>query len=300
MSYGLIGDLIAGLPLLTYYEKKFPGSYKYWVIQKKCAFTAPLFLNHPLIDRIKITDHWNNMGEEDKRIRSSCDVATRFEDWSHSDSYWYNKVSFIEETAFVAGVDIIDLNSTLSNSEMKPKLKKWFDVGLDDPTAHTYTKIRNNDLSIFENSVGIWPFGQGAGVGRNPENSWWSSLISLLIESGVNVFHFGKKDDPILSSKRGYNNMTYLNFFDQVRACLATSVALGVDTGPMWVMGAYSHPAIHLVTNYLPNHSTNFLCLNPVNDNAETIFVKNTNFQGCNRKELIPVVEQKILAKVNK
>ena len=48
ISYGLIGDLIMALPSLTYYEKKYPNSYKIWVIEKKCSQCASLFLNHPL------------------------------------------------------------------------------------------------------------------------------------------------------------------------------------------------------------------------------------------------------------
>ena len=50
-SFGVIGDLVMGLPMLNYFEKKYPGSYKYWVIEKKCADCAPIYFNHPLIDR---------------------------------------------------------------------------------------------------------------------------------------------------------------------------------------------------------------------------------------------------------
>ena len=58
-----------GLPILNYYEKKYPGSYKYWVIQKKCAQCAPLYFNHPLIDRIKITDEWDEFGDYDNFVQ---------------------------------------------------------------------------------------------------------------------------------------------------------------------------------------------------------------------------------------
>ena len=58
VSFSLIGDLIVGLPQLTYFEKKYPGSYKYWGIHKKMSHAAPLFYNHPLIDRIKITSSY--------------------------------------------------------------------------------------------------------------------------------------------------------------------------------------------------------------------------------------------------
>jgi ADP-heptose:LPS heptosyltransferase len=57
VSYGPLGDLIMGLPILTYFEKKYPNSYKYYVIQKRSSICAPLYINHPLIDKIKVTDN---------------------------------------------------------------------------------------------------------------------------------------------------------------------------------------------------------------------------------------------------
>ena len=67
---GIIGDLIMGLPMLTYFEKKYPGSYKYWGIHKKMSHATPLFYNHPLIDRIKITDKWGEFGQYDYELAS--------------------------------------------------------------------------------------------------------------------------------------------------------------------------------------------------------------------------------------
>ena len=64
---GLIGDTICSLPTLLYFEKKYPGSYKIWPIEKKVSFIAPLFLNHPLIDKIKISGGWGEFnGKCDK------------------------------------------------------------------------------------------------------------------------------------------------------------------------------------------------------------------------------------------
>ena len=54
-SFSLIGDLIMSLPQLTYYKKKFKDTYIYFVIHKKIAYSAPLFFNHPYIDKILIS-----------------------------------------------------------------------------------------------------------------------------------------------------------------------------------------------------------------------------------------------------
>ena len=72
--YGLIGDLVMSLPILTYFEKKYPGSYKYFAIEQKVSQCAPLFFNHPLIDRIKITDEWSGFGRIDRRLIAGCNI----------------------------------------------------------------------------------------------------------------------------------------------------------------------------------------------------------------------------------
>ena len=71
-----------------------------------------------------------------------------------------------------------------------------------------------------------------------------------------------------------------MSFFDQTKASLASKVVIGPNTGPMVVAGAYSHPAIHLLTNYYPDHNDNFLSLAPINDNALNLFVRRNKF-GC-------------------
>jgi hypothetical protein len=281
MSYGLIGDLIGGLPMLTYYEKKYPGSYKYFGIEKRCAFTAPLFLNHPLIDRIKISDNWAGWGPSDYKLIESCDVKATYDNFKHDRADWYNYTDFVEETAILAGIQ--DIRDVLTEEEMKPRLYQWFDVGVDNKDSHTYSKDNNNNLSSFEKSVAIWPFGQGEpNSGRNPNPIWWNNLIEKLIKNNYRVYQYGRDKEPKLSDSTGYQKMTNMPFFEQIKACLASDIVIGVNTGPMWVVGAYSKPAIHLVTNYLPNHFQRFHSLTPINDNSINLFAESNGGVGCN------------------
>ncbi len=111
MSFSLIGDLIAGLPQLNYFEKKYPGSYKYWGIHKKMSHAAPLFYNHPLIDRIKITDTWGGFGENDYELASQCEFTTRQLDHKNKtllnarpEDYWYNDHDIVEQLARMSGI----------------------------------------------------------------------------------------------------------------------------------------------------------------------------------------------------
>ena len=296
MSYGLIGDLIMGLPMLTYFEKKYPGSYKYWVIEKKCSITAPIFLNHPLIDRIKITDEWSCIGEVDRNLRSDCDIRTTHGDWKHLSPTWYNDVSCVEETARIAGVD--DITDVLTEDELKPSLCRWFDVGLPDSVS-TYSRTHDSDLSEFDNNIALWPFATGEFSDkhsqlRSPSQNWWGMLIAKLADAGYSVYHYGRHSEPSLSESANYKRFTHLSFFQQVKAAMAAKLVMGPDTGSMWVMGAYSHPAINLITNHMPNHTSNLLALAPVNDNAVNLFGDGCRCDNINTDDVMQKIKEKI------
>ncbi len=61
----LIGDTIMALPILNWAERRWPGSYKHWQVARKCSQSAQLYLNHPLIDQIVISDCHEGMGPRD-------------------------------------------------------------------------------------------------------------------------------------------------------------------------------------------------------------------------------------------
>ena len=285
-GYGVIGDLIMSIPMLTYFEKKYPESYKIWAIQKKCAQSAPLYFNHPLIDKIKITDGWEKFGAEDKKLIDSCDISIP-EGPQNTSEMWYNTSNCIIETAAMRGVH--DLGEVLTEDEMFPKLYKWFDVGL--PEVHsTYSKSSPGDKA-YGKVISIWPF--AGSPGRSPSQQWWSKCIEKLINNGYDVFHFGMPSDPKLSDSKKYYIFPHLSYFDQVRAALATRLSIGTDSGAMWVMGAYSHPAINLMTNWLPNHHSNLMALEPKNKNGTTLY-ENGGCDNINIDQVISTVDEKL------
>lgn len=288
MGYGIIGDLIMSIPMLTYFDKKYPGSYKYWVIEKKCSQSAPIYFNHPLIDKIKITDNWDSFGEVDKKLIKECDLIMNKGN-GHKDSEWYNHRDCIQETADArAGIDLREL---LTEEEMFPKLYKWFDVGLPNVKS-TYSKEGRVLGKEYHNNISIWPFAGSSG--RSPSPKWWNIVVDRLIDEGYSVCHYGMPNDPRLSNKKGYYTYPQLSYFDQVKAALASRITIGTDSGAMWVMGAYSHPAINLMTNWLPNHHSNFSALEPVNKNGFTFFAKG----GCDyisTEEVINNVKKRVI-----
>lgn len=299
-SYGLIGDLIMGLPLLTYFEKKYPGSYKHWVIQKKCSICAPLYFNHPLIDRIKITDEWSGFGKNDRELMNNCLIKC-VDTAKHNKYDWYNEVSCVEETARLAGFH--DIKEVLSEDEMRPRLYKWFDVGFSNSKVDTYSRQNNIDLGQFKNNVAIWPFATGGHPGRSPSSDWWKRLINILTKENITVYHYGRDTEPVLSNSKKYIKFTAMSFFEQIKASLASSLAVGPDTGPMWVMGAYSHPSVNLITNHMKSHDRNLLALAPVNDNAFNAFTYYNYGIGCDAmkvERVAEIINEKIFNKEKK
>ena len=269
-SYGLIGDLVMSLPMLTYFEKKYPNSYKYFVVEKKCSQCIECFINHPLIDRIKVTDNWSGFGEEDIVIYDECDVKTIL-DQKHDDPHWYNSRNCIEETARIAG--ILDIKQSLDDEELMPKLYRWFPDGFRSVVNTGYSQNYDNSHNKKNNIISLWPFANyGINSKRSPSLDWWTETISFLIDKGYDIFHFGYMNEPDLSNSENYKKYTDLSFFEQVKICLGTKLSIGTDSGSMWIMGAYSHPSIHLMTYWMPNHYKNPMSLCPVNKNGMTIF----------------------------
>ena len=259
VSYGIVGDLIMGLPVLTYMEKKWPGSYKYWVIEKKVAITAPLYLNHPLIDCIRIMQE-DTFSKEDYELASTCEFKCTMDNWRHDEPDWYNRRGHLEETARIAG--IYDLKEWLTEEERIPKLVPW------------WKKEPSEDMTIA-----MWPFAGGDSVElRSPSVEWWSGIIKKIHEMGYDTAIFGHPKDPHIPVASNYGffsdyiTSNHLSYFEQVQKALTCKMSIGTDSGNMLVMGAYGHPTIQLMTNWLPGHTSNMMALGPSSKKGITIF----------------------------
>ena len=285
-SFSLIGDLIMSLPQLHYFKNKYKEIYTYFVIHKKISYCAPLFFNHPLIDKILISEKWGGFGLNDYNLASSCDVTTvNFDhrnknilDRNHQIKDWYNYHTCIDECAFMS--NITDLNKFINEDEKFPYLYKWFDSGFEviqKKGAYTNDKKDSKENHILKNSISIWPFaGYGRSKNRNPDPIWWKKLIDIFIRNKINVYHLGYVNEPILSVNNNYyHNLTKLDFFSQIKISLGSKLALGTDSGSMWVLAAYSHPSITLITNWYDNHNKNFKSLVPQYKNGDFIFKEN-------------------------
>lgn len=254
----LIGDTIMSLPVLNHLEKAFPNSYKYFCVQNKCAQSAPIYFNHPLIDKIHIT-YESFPGEKEKPLISECDFVINTSPAVYESGTWFNKRGQVEECFLMAGF-LQEEFDELSEKEKKPYLNKWFDVDKKNKT------------------LGIWPFaGYGKQMYRAPSEKWWKNLISKLIKSGWKIAHFGWMEEPPLSDSSSYTFFGKESFFEQIKICSGCEISICTDTGSAWVFGAYGLPQITLLTNHFTQdddygtftgkHTENFLAFAPINYN---------------------------------
>lgn len=267
--FSLIGDIVMSLPILEHLYNKYGEYYSYFSIAQKCQQAIPLFINQPFIDEIKISDHFEGLGERDHEIMSQCDIVIDVSPQHPLEYDWYNYRTCVEETALMAGFSPNDF------SGLKPKLIQYW---------------KDDDL-INKNTIVIWPFaGYGQGILRSPSLEWWKSIVQILVKN-YNIIHCGVDIEPTITEHPNYKKVTNLSFFEQIKVSLSCNMAIGTDSGSMWVIGAYSKiPQINLITNWLPNHNTNLLSLAPIGDKTINLFAQN----GC-----ININIQEVIQKIN-
>ena len=298
-AFSLIGDLIMSLPQLNYFKNQYPDSYINFIIHKKISYCAPLFFNHPLIDRIKISDGWSDFGDNDYNIAKDCDIHTTsinhktksINNRKHEHGeFWYNERNCIDENALMSGIKSLD--DFTGAEERYPFLVKWFDEGFDAPQkkgAYTFKKKNNKDNYRLKKSITIWPFAAyGRSQSRSPTLKWWQETVKTLIGKGFNIIHCGYINEPDLSEEfSNYQKVTDFEFLDQIKISLGSNFSIGTDSGSMWVLGAYSHPSIHLMTNWAENHKDNLLAFEPLNKNSYSLF----NEKSCDEIKIDELAE---------
>lgn len=291
---GGMGDLMQASPILNYMEKKYPGSYKYYVINRKCAQAAPVFLNHPLIDNVHVLEEWETLGPNDIKLRDSCDIIFDVNP-PFRDKEWYNEMNAVDQAARMAGID--DLDDVLSPEEKIPVLTKWWlnPEATKDVRNNGYRQIEY-DTKTPTKKVGIFPFAMYNASNhtyddaadnrqRNPNLPWWEVVCELLsTDLGYEVRHFGWWDEPDI---RFTDRYTHDSYFEQIKLACECDVLIGTDTGTMWFPGALGIPSIHLMTYWAPNHRSNPTAFEPVNKNGKLMFNENS----CSRIKPMAVVD---------
>ena len=268
--FSLIGDIVMSLPILEYLNEQYGKYYLYLSIAQKCQQALPLFLNQPLINEIKISDYHEDLGESDRLIMSKCNLVLNVKPQHPLEQDWYNYRSCVEETALMAGFNPNNFSQRL------PKLVQYW----EDAPKLTKSKC-----------IVIWPFaGYGKDMHRSPSLNWWNKCVDILINNfDYQIIHAGAESEPSLINHINYKKITNLPFFDQIKESLTCDLAIGTDSGSMWVIGAYSKiPQINLITNWLAHHRQNLLSLAPVGSKATNLF----GYNGCDTIIINDLIDQ--------
>jgi ADP-heptose:LPS heptosyltransferase len=264
LRMSIIGDTIMALPILDHLEEVFGEYEMIFIIAKKCKQAKPLYLNQKNITHIKISDLDEDLGPEDLKLAAECDLVINpkpTHPFILEEADWYNHRHCVDETALMAGINPDSMKSKT------PKLEQYW----EDP--HSFNR----------KTICIWPFaGYGgavmAGFERSPTKEWWGRLIKRLIKEGYDICHFGVECEPDLSKSDKYKKFTNLSLFEQVQTSLCCDLAIGTDSGSMWVLGAYHKiPQINLLTNWQVNHHSNPFAFGPVSSNGINLFASG----GC-------------------
>jgi len=269
----LIGDCIMSLPVLNFIEKRRPNSYKYWHIAKKCSQAAPLFYNHPLIDKIVITDCEEGFGPKDIALSKECDFVFNTTPQHPFGEYWHDHRNMLEETWIMAGIRLSEFDN-LTEEQRIPSLVKWF----------------NTDK--INKSIAIHCFaGYGRDNHRSPNQEWWQELINCLLKEGFKIIRLGHPREPNID---GCEDLRNLSFFEQVQISLGCTLYIGTDSGFSLTIGAYSHPQITLLTNWNINHTENPTCLQPINKNNITLFneFKQGGCSGIAKEKVLETIKK--------
>ncbi len=254
----LIGDTVMSLPMLEYLKKKFPDSYIYFHIARKCSQSSELF-KHPLIDEIVISDCEEGMGEKDYEVAKKCDIVINTTpQHPEGGETWHSRYTCVEETVRMSYGDwvkkdlglnspdelLLDFKRVLREKEQKPMLLKPCEQEQED-------------------FVALWPCaGYGKWNVRNPSQGFYQDLVKEIEKSICKVAVFGHPDDFNLESSLNYKK---LSFVDQIKKTLQSKIMIGTDSGSSWIIGAYGHPQINLLTKWYPNHKEGFWPLAPEN-----------------------------------
>lgn len=257
--YQLIGDMVAALPLLNYYEKKFPNSFKSWGIAKKVSQVAPCFLNHKLINQIFIFDGQEGPeSERDFEFIKSHDLIIEGNP-KHKDHFYPNQFNIYSEAWRMIELPIEEWNK-LSFEEQCPRLDKWW----------------NDEIKVPSKTIAYFPCaGYGREHRRNASSKWCDNFIKRLVSEGYNVWQFGHPNDYTFDIPKSENFRSFknLSFFEQIKLALSTDLIIGTDSGSALVIGAYQVPQISLLTDH-GGHANNPMALSTNNPNNHSFFAE--------------------------
>lgn len=229
---GMLGDTLAALPIARFFKKQDPNAQIIWPIGKRFAQGAPLYINHPDIDRIFVLDGEERPeSERDWAMVRSCQISINPTP-EHPDSVYPSARTIYKESFLMAGLTE-QLWNSLSRDEQRPKLYKWW-----------------KETKAAPKTIAYWPqAGYGLENRRNASFEWRRQFITKLVDNGFKIWQFGAEKDDVFTIE-GVTRLNHLSLFDQIKLSLTTDLMIGTDSGSALIIGAYGHNQISLLTNH--------------------------------------------------
>lgn len=240
------GDLFMGTVAARALKRAVPDSHLTYVINGDYREAAPLFIDHPHIDRVHVLHSprggFDEVDQSWVAERGFHHVFNPMQDHDHSRPWWRER-SQPHEVVHMHGLPM-PIGDT-----GQIKLVKWF-------TPSTGTK----------GAVALAPF-PAFYAGLTNDKAFpielAQSIVWYLRGKGVEVLQVGGPNEPALKDAA----QIHTGYFDSVRNVLGCRAFIGGDSGMMWLMSGYSFPCLGLYASryYGREHVKH---IQPVNPNA--------------------------------
>lgn len=248
----MLGDILATIPTAVYLKKRWPKSTIVWAMGKKSGQAAMLYLDHPAIDKIYVTDGQEGPeSERDFNMMNSCDIKFNLNP-SHRDNEYPRKRNIYLESFHMQGIDE-ELWNVLTEDEKIPKLVKWW-----NPVKRPFG---DKKTILF---TGMPNFGRESK--RWVSKRYLEHLVLDLTNSGYCVIQSGGEEDRIWFDdwiiKDGlyvdtlnYSKINKLSFFEQIQIANECDCIVGSDSGMSLILGAYGLPQVSLIPIHWGNEN---------------------------------------------
>lgn len=219
-------------------------------VHKRYAQAAPLFLNHPDLNRVVITHEYEKYPNDvdrayliDQRydkVFNPMAPPRRFD--------WFRSMHQTQR--------VLDDYGLPGEIDPQIRLTRWFDVESQGdtiafaPFAGSYNPANDKQLS-FQHA---------------------QDIVDLIIMRGYKVIQIGGPGEPYLQRTR----FPQTSYFDSIRTILGCQLFVHTDTGSGWAISGYQHPQLGLYSHAY--YGREFVKnIQPVNPNGRYLSEENVN-----------------------
>lgn len=241
---GRYGDIFMGTVAARCLKASDPTCHLTFVIGSDYHEAAPLFINHPHIDRIHVLHGKDDFDEVDHAWIATQGFTHIFnpkQDHDHSRPWWRERHQTLE-TAHMYGIPIP------AGESGKITMERWFEIRTQWPNTIA--------LAPFP----AWYAGPNNLKALSPTRA--QEIVDYIKGKGLNVLQVGAPGEPSLRDTI-HQSTPYLHSVMNVLRCRAFICG---DSGLNWLMSGYNHPVLGLYgDSYYGGQCVN---IQPINPNA--------------------------------